>query len=171
MENEIWLPVDGWEGIYVVSNFGRIKSLSRRVGPKRLKERILDGGIDSDGYRIVALCKDGRQYTQKVHRLVCIAFKRKPDPSFNVVCHLDDDRLNNAAENLSWGTVAENNRQCMERNRNCKGTRNGSVTITPFQAFMVQISDTKCTKVLAKALGLAQSTVYGIRNGVTWRWL
>ena len=171
MENETWLPVQGWENYYQVSNLGRVKSIARVVGKKHLKERILGGGIDSDGYHIVSLYKDGKGHTRTVHRLVCSAFNPKPSQATNVVCHLDDNRLNNDASNLMWGTIAENNQQCCDRNRNCKGTKNGSNIISPFQAFIIQESSTKSTKIIAKSLGLALSTVYGIRYGTTWSWL
>ena len=93
--NEIWKPIKGYEGLYEVSNLGRVKSI--RFG----KERILKPGTDKRGYLHVVLSKNNKQKTHKVHRLVMEAFIPNTD---NLPCvnHKDEDKTNNVDTNLEW---------------------------------------------------------------------
>jgi len=108
---EIWKNIEGYEEIYRVSNFGKVKSLKRisvSQGYQRLiKERILKSVFDGSGYLEVVLCKDKNQKTFLIHRLVAKAFipnpKNKPQ-----VNHIDKDKANNNVNNLNWMTPKEN---------------------------------------------------------------
>lgn len=102
MNNEKWKPVVGYEGLYEVSNFGRINSVKRnstKGGIRKQKER--------HGYLAVELCKDGVRKTYDVHRLVAIAFIDNPE-SLPQVNHKDENRKNNYAENLEWCSCKQN---------------------------------------------------------------
>lgn len=107
---EKWLPIAGFEGLYEVSNLGRVKSLERTVinnGGKQIRhEKILKQNL-TNRHRSVVLCKDGKTYPRLVHRLVAIAFIPNPD-SKPVVDHIDTDTENNCVDNLRWATVKEN---------------------------------------------------------------
>lgn len=111
---EIWLPINGFEKSYEVSNQGRVKSLNRIV-PKscltletmNIKERILKPGIDKKGYLRIVLCSNGKMYTKKVHRLVAIHFIPNPD-NLPEVNHIDTVKINNWVENLEWCTTQSN---------------------------------------------------------------
>ena len=112
MKNEIWKDVAGYEGLYQVSNQGRVKSLERKVkhwrgGERIQKERILKPYINRYGYLLVVLCAGGKQKTLNVHRLVCEAFHENPDnkPQVN---HINEDKADNRACNLEWTTAMEN---------------------------------------------------------------
>ena len=100
MDKELWLPVIDYEGIYEVSNYGRV----RRVGGG-----IMNGNINSYGYRVVKLTKNGKQKDKKVHRLVALAFIPTISGK-DFVNHKDGDKLNNCVENLEWVTRGENNK-------------------------------------------------------------
>lgn len=109
---EKWKTIDGYEGIYQVSNQGRVKSLSRKVPHARhgfvsVKEKILKPDTNHDGYARVGLCKEGLNSTHKVHRLVATAFLQKKDDG-NVVNHIDGNKSNNSVKNLEWVTQSEN---------------------------------------------------------------
>ena len=106
MNNEEWRPVVGFEGRYEVSDSGRVASLPTRTWPTR---RILASVANErrGGYLYVTLRRDGKQYSRKVHQLVCEAFVG-PRPGGTITRHLDDDPLNNAPSNLRWGTHADN---------------------------------------------------------------
>lgn len=96
--NEIWKPIKGYEGLYEVSNLGRIKSLNyNHTG----KEKILKPTKDRYGYLQVTLCKNNikKQYT--VHRLVAEAFIDNPD-NLPQVNHKDENKQNNNVDNLEW---------------------------------------------------------------------
>ena len=93
--NEIWKPIKGYEGLYEVSNFGRIKSL------KFGKERIIKGSKDKYGYLQVGLSKNNKSKTFKVHRLVAEAFIDNTD-NLPQVNHKDENPSNNVVSNLEW---------------------------------------------------------------------
>lgn len=99
MEEE-WRPVKGYEGLYEVSNMGRVKSLHASQG------RILKQGT-SHGYMLVNLCKDGICNMKQVHRLVATAFIRNPN-NYEVVNHKDGNKKNNTVDNLEWCTQRYN---------------------------------------------------------------
>ena len=96
--NEIWKPIKGYEGLYEVSNFGRIKSLNyHRMG----FEKIISASFDGSGYLVVVLCKNNTAIQYKVHRLVAEAFIQNPNnlPEIN---HKDENKTNNIYTNLEW---------------------------------------------------------------------
>ncbi|MDR0269846.1 NUMOD4 domain-containing protein [Paenibacillus sp.] len=104
LQGEIWLPVTNYEGIYEVSNYGRIKSLSNNISRK---EKILRQQI-RNGYMSVELSKKGQKAKKFfVHRLVAIAFIPNPLGK-KTVNHEDGNKLCNRLENLSWMTHSEN---------------------------------------------------------------
>ena len=112
MESEEWKDIVGYEGKYLISSFGRIKSLSRMVGQgqgrRRLPDRVLKPTDNGDGYLNVSLCDllTGKAKTHSVHRLVArhfLALSDKPD-----VNHKDSMRSNCRAGNLEYVTKQGN---------------------------------------------------------------
>lgn len=105
IENEIWRDIEGYEGLYQVSNLGRVKSLGN---DKTKKEKILSQYENKNGYLYVNLCKDGKMKTFRVHRLVANAFIPNPN-GYRCVNHKDEDKTNNCVDNLEWCTHQYNN--------------------------------------------------------------
>lgn len=105
MNKEIWKPVVGYEGLYEVSNIGRVKSLPRKGTTK--KEKILRQYNNGDNYIMVFLSKNDIRKKEKVHRLVASAFMPNPN-NFPCVNHKDEDRQNNNIDNLEWCTYEYN---------------------------------------------------------------
>jgi len=109
---ELWRPVEGFDGQYLVSNCGRIKTIKKVVtigsngGKFERPEKILYLG-KAAGYYKVELCKDGIQSSHYVHRLEATAFLPNPEnkPCIN---HKDGDKLNLDIDNLEWATYSEN---------------------------------------------------------------
>jgi hypothetical protein len=111
---EIWNDVPNYEGIYQVSNLGRVKSLERTISRAGkydvvIKERFLKLGTDSHGYLIASLHKDLKAKTFKVHKLLAIVFLKHKPCGYNVVIdHIDNNKLNNNLENLQLITHRQN---------------------------------------------------------------
>lgn len=110
---EEWKPIKGFEGLYEVSNQGRVRSLDRiiidEIGRNRLyKGRIMKPRDNSKGYHFVGLYKNGVIKTPTVHRLVAEAFIPNPDNKPEID-HLNTNRKDNRVENLMWATSKENN--------------------------------------------------------------
>lgn len=103
---EIWKDVQGYEGIYQVSNFGRVKSLPRKVlnwnSNRYLKETILTQSTTKcREYPLIRLCKDGKIKYISVHRLVATAFIPNPN-NLPMINHKDENKQNNRVDNLEW---------------------------------------------------------------------
>ena len=102
---EEWRDIKGFEGLYQVSNLGRVKSLNyRRTG----KEGILKGKDNGKGYLFVQLYKEGKVEKPLVHRLVATAFLENPD-NLPEVNHKDEKPENNCVDNLEWCSHSYNN--------------------------------------------------------------
>lgn len=111
---ETWKDIPGYEGLYQVSDLGRVRSLDREVkdsrwGRQRRKGRVLKPGQNEKGYLKVVLSKNGKTKNQKIHQLVAISFlNHDPKDSKLVVDHIDNDKNNNRLYNLQLVTNREN---------------------------------------------------------------
>lgn len=121
VSEEIWKDVEGYEGLYQISNLGNVKSLDRYVKQKdnkikHIKEKMLTSHDNNRGYLAVNLSKDGKTKTHTVHRLIATAFIPNPE---NKPCidHINAIRTDNRIENLRWATYSENNSNpiCLEK--------------------------------------------------------
>ncbi len=108
---EIWKDVVGYEGLYQVSDRGRIKSICSYVrlqnGELMKKKPHILKLQDRCGYKLVNLFKGGRSHTLNIHRLVAEAFLPNPH-RYSVVNHKDENKSNNSLSNLEWCTHAYN---------------------------------------------------------------
>lgn len=103
---EKFKPVQGYAGIYEISNLGRVKSLSRIIerkdGNTRVTEdRIILPFLTKCGYHQIVLCKDGVRKKHYIHRLVANAFIENPN-KLPIINHKDENKLNNRVDNLEW---------------------------------------------------------------------
>lgn len=105
---ERWLAIPGYEGIYEVSDLGRVRSLNRIVSSGHRRQGvILKPAWHQRGYPMVNLWRNNSQRMQLVHRLVLMTFVG-PAPHGTEALHGDGDAANAALANLSWGTHSEN---------------------------------------------------------------
>lgn len=95
---EQWKDIEGYEGQYQISNYGRVKSLNYN---NTKKEKILKFGKNTGGYLHVVLCKDGKIKNYLVHRLVAQAFLPNPN-NYEEVNHKNEDKTMNHLENIEW---------------------------------------------------------------------
>lgn len=99
MSDEEWRPVVGWEGLYEVSSHGRVKGYRNKIlNPKPSK---------STGYKSVVLSRKGSKERRSIHRMVAESFLPNPN-TYPLVRHLNDIKIDNRLENLSWGTYVDN---------------------------------------------------------------
>lgn len=115
---EIWKVVDGYDGVYSVSNLGRVSSKARiqvyadgRV--YNHPHRVLKQSLTSKGYPIVHFYCEGQRKTLSIHRLVAESFipNIQDKPCVN---HIDGVKVNNSVDNLEWMTYAENNAHALD---------------------------------------------------------
>ena len=112
MKIEWWKYIPGYEGLYMASNLGRIRSLKRNTTSGKILKQSLDGS----GYPQVTLSKLNKRITKKVHRLVALTWIPNPD-NLQEIDHIDGNPKNNSVSNLKWCTHYENinNPICLKR--------------------------------------------------------
>lgn len=113
---EIWKDIPNYEGLYQVSNLGRIKSIGRRVSWKfydkpcarNHNERMITPEVGKIGYYRVGLCKNGKRTRYSLHRIIAKAFIPNPD-NLPTVNHKNGIKTDNRLENLEWVSYSDNN--------------------------------------------------------------
>lgn len=111
---ELWQKIKGLEDRFMVSNLGRIKSISRFNGLYTVRERIMRTKVNRFGYETINLWDGTVRRCFQVHRLVAEAFLPNPEAK-PVVDHLDGNKLNNSVNNLEWVSIAENNQRAYDK--------------------------------------------------------
>ncbi len=126
-QKEIWRDIEGYEGLYQVSNLGSMKSCDKIVkfkngGKREYKSLILKPTVANTGYFVVSLHKNNKRNLVLIHRLVAKAFipnpERKPE-----VNHKNGIKTDNRVENLEWVTGAENKKHAYDTNLRKSSTR------------------------------------------------
>lgn len=113
LPNEVWLDIKDYEGLYQVSNLGRIKSIGHRIPIKNnfyrcSHDKILKQKLKKNGYLEVMLSKKSKKKIYSTHRLVGLAFLGEPIGERNIINHIDEQSTNNVLSNLEWVTIKEN---------------------------------------------------------------
>lgn len=187
---EEWKSIPGWEGLYEGSLFGRVRSLVRVTRSGRRGGQILRQQPNTAGYPTVYLCRDGVRHTRMVHRLVARAFHglapRYVDGTGRIrrmeTRHLDGNPGNPRADNLCWGTKAENAADRSVHGTDGRGDRHwtrakphriargesvGSSKLAAADIPLIRI-DGRSQDVIASEYGVSQSLISQIKSGKAW---
>ena len=172
---EHWKAIAGYEGLYEVSDMGRVKSL------KFWKEKILKPQKDKGGYLHVGLSKDGHTKQLLVHRIVAEAFVPNPN-NLETVNHKDEVKTNNTVTNLEWMSIKDNNNYGNRNKRSSEARLNH-----PAFSKKVQMFDKSTGELLAtfpsiheaeRVTGIAQSHISSCclgklksAGGYKWRYI
>lgn len=175
---ETWKTILGYEGLYEVSSLGSVKSLHRfrKDSGDRLvavKERFLRAE-NTQGYKRVALQKDGKGKHFSVHRLVATAFIPNPEnkPSIN---HIDNQRDNNCVTNLEWCTAKENLEHCIKQGRfiTLRGSQLSHSILTESDVIEIRkylkSQSAKTVRELAKNYGVKVDSIRQIAAKTAWK--
>lgn len=175
---EEWKDIDGFEGLYQVSNKGRVRSLDRIITRKlpnktekvKLKGKVISNRDNGSGYKYVSLGrrKNGKKY---VHRLVASHFISNENEHLHIN-HLDHDRGNNVVENLEWCTIQENCEYKVKNNRVPHGTLHHRAKITSDDVREVRrllAEGNLLQREIGCIFGISSSSVRDIKDGKTWR--
>lgn len=169
-QEEIWKPIPGYEGLYEVSDRGRVRGLISRPGFSRKNPRLLiprNGGGHRHDYKIVKLSKNGMNKHKLVHRLVMLAFAG-PCLNGKQVHHKDFNPGNNHLENLEYCASDDHAHHSISNYK--RRAEHGRARLT--EDNVVQIRELLAQgirqTVIAKRFGVDQTTVSAIKYGKTW---
>ena len=161
-----WAPIEHYEGIYRVSNFGDVHNLQRNRYLKPRNER--------SGYLGFYLSKDGKKEHHMVHRLVLHAFG-PPQPSTRHQCnHIDGDKLNNHISNLEWVTPSENRKHAFDIGINvpARGEQVSSSRLTETQVKRIRrvyAQGLQTQAALARYYQVHYMTIWNIIHRKNWK--
>ena len=173
---EIWKDIKGYEGIYQISSFGRVKSMEREVGSRnntrRLREKMLSQFLSSAGYPTVNLYKDSNLKASYVHRLISEAFIPNPENKPQVK-HIDGDKRNNDLSNLEWCTIKENRNHAAQKGLAARGAQAGIAKLNRKAVLEIKalLKSGEKQKKIAKRFNVSICAINDINTGRTWSWL
>jgi hypothetical protein len=160
---EHWKDIPEYEGVYRVSNLGRVKSL------KQGKDKILKTRDNGRGYMQVSLRKEGERKRFLVHRLVMFTFLGESDMDVN---HINGIKADNHLENLEYCTRSENMIHAFNTGLSIpvKGEKHGRSKLTRACAERIKYGHQGMTqKEIAEIYGIAREQVSAIRSGKNWQ--
>lgn len=162
VSEEVWKPIENYEGYYEVSNKGNVRSVERIVksgrGYRTVSSTILKPSLGEWGYEIVSLCKDNKHLTQRVNRLVAQTFIPNPN-NYPQVNHIDGNKLNNCVENLEWCNASQNMLHC-----HMNGLSGWGTPIRIVETGEVFNSITNCARAINGHVSLIRACLDGKRK-------
>lgn len=176
INGEIWADCVGYEGIYKVSNFGRIISLERIIvvnggkcgGSFRKGLKLMKYKVGTTGYYTLNLCKNGIPKDTLVHRIVAMAFI-KNDNNYPYINHKNFNRIDNRVENLEWCTQKMNIHHAIDAGKIpiCYGENTSSNKLTEKEVLEILKASGPFNEI-AKKYGISRGNVGYIKTGKSW---
>lgn len=151
LANEEWRDIEGYEGLYQISNCGRVKSMARLTktsrgnGVRPVSEKILKPGVNTNGYLYVDLCKESSKKHILIHRLVASAYIENPE-SKTQVNHISSIKTDNRSKSLEWATPRENTVHAWT-NGLCENVRETARNRLYKINFVRKLSDSDCENI------------------------
>lgn len=166
MPNEVWKDIVGYEGLYQVSDMGRVMSLYVYRGTN---SRLKTIGVDDQGYLFTSLNRHKKTKVVRVHRIVLQAFVGPCLPGYQG-CHIDGNRRNPRLTNLRWGTSQDNSSDAIRHGTMPRGEKCGRSRLTVDQVVEIKLLRRQGISqyVLAERFGVHQATISLIDTGKTW---
>ena len=173
---ETWKDIIGYEGLYMVSNLGYIKSMAKEwitnKSKRKKPETIMRMATDSNGYFQCWLSNgNGKPKNMLVHRLVATAFLEN-DCNKRCVNHKNGNKKDNRVENLEWATSSENIIHAFKNNLIMppRGSRHGMSIIDEEDVLKIRELSEKYSKIeLAKMFGIGRRSINNIVNRKSWK--
>ena len=173
---EVWADVEGYEGIYQVSNNGNVRSLDRVIKRKNGNKRAINGKLlthtrHRSGYYYVRLGTKGNQKHHYVQRLVATAFIPNPH-SKPQVNHINGVKTDNNVCNLEWVTPLENMAHAFTEGLAAYGERQGRARLDTTKVLNIKAlleESNLSLKEIGNIYGVNYRTIFNIKAGNTWR--
>lgn len=172
---EIWKDIKDFEGMYQVSNLGRIRSLDRVIFNKQNKLlrkcKLMTTSLNSSGYPHVRLSKDGKGTTFRIHRLVAIHFLENPN-NYEIVNHIDSNKTNNKISNLEWCSELDNRLHARNIfNDTAYGEECNLSVLTEDQVREIRANGKMglTNAQIGEKYGVSHETIRCILNGKSWK--
>jgi NUMOD4 motif/HNH endonuclease len=163
---EIWKDIVSYDGLYQVSNLGRVKSL------KRNRETIFKLLINRDGYPVCQLFYNKKHISYKIHRLVALSFIPNPENK-TTVNHINGVKTDNRVENLEWNTRSENILHAFQigLKKSSKGISNGRSKLTEKEVLKIRLLLSKGMKQndISKKFNISTQTISSINKRLIWK--
>jgi hypothetical protein len=182
-DNEIWMPIDGYEGYYSISSFGNVRSETRTIPHKRFKMAVHKGKTITPTKRktgshecnVVSFTKHGNHRIFLVHQLVARAFLENPNDC-PFVNHVDGNHLNNKLNNLEWINQQDSIKRAYrlgliqaKRGAQNPGAKLTEDNVRQIRQYIAQKAFTQ--RKIAQMFGVVEMVISDIKLGKTWKQL
>lgn len=167
LEGEVWVDIEKYKGVYMISNKLRIKRIMHRKNPT---DKLMKYYSPENDYHITGLTVNGKVNSELVHRLVAIAFI--PNPlNLPEVNHKNGIKSDNRIENLEWVTCAENTQHAFDTglNKGKKGRHYNFINLTEKDILEIRaIGNSVSAMVLGQKYKIGRNNIYKILNKEVW---